>query len=144
MAMVGLVNDQVVVMVSRRQNSLGRCNQCCQYATGYDQLKERRFKFIPLLGFKVEFVYTHCRVNCPEHGVLVEHIPWADGKSPICEPFKIFLAYWAKLLSWQGAAKHFQVTWQNVFESVEYVVGYGLKNRVGVCLRTKRTRRRPN
>jgi transposase len=57
-------------------------------------------------------------------------MPWADGKSPICEPFKIFLAYWAKLLSWQGVARHFQVTWKNVFESVEYVVEYGLKNRV--------------
>ena len=127
---VSLVNDHVIVAVSRWQNSLGRCSQCCQQVPGYDRLKERRFRFIPIWGFKVEFVYTPCRVNCPEHGVVVEHMPWADGKSPICEPFKIFLAYWAKLLSWQSTAKHFQVTWQNVFESVEYVVDYGLKNRV--------------
>jgi len=125
-----LVNDRVVVQVSRRRNSLGRCSQCCQHAPGYDRLKERRFRFIPLWGFKVEFAYTPHRVHCPEHGVIIEHMPWADGKSPICEPFKIFLAYWAKLLSWQSVAQHFQVTWQNVFESVEYVVEYGLKNRI--------------
>lgn len=127
---VSLINDCVVVAISRRQGSLGQCSQCLQQAAGYDRLKERRFRFIPLWGFKVEFVYRPCRVNCPEHGVMVEHVPWADGKSPICEPFKIFLAYWAKLLSWQGVARHFQVTWQNVFESVEHVVAYGLKHRV--------------
>jgi transposase len=127
---VSLVNDRVVVAVSRRQKSHGQCSQCLKQTAGYDRLKERRFRFIPLWGFKVEFVYTPCRVNCPEHGVVVEHMPWADGKSPICEPFKIFLAYWAKLLSWKSAAEHFQVTWQNVFESVEYVVEYGLGHRV--------------
>jgi transposase len=127
---VSLVNDRVVVAVNRRKNSLGQCSQCLRQAAGYDRLKERRFRFIPLWGFKVEFVYTPRRVNCPEHGVVVEHLPWADGKSPICEPFKIFLAYWAKLLSWKSTAEHFQVTWTNVFESVEYVVEYGLKNRV--------------
>ena len=56
-------------------------------------------------------------------------MPWADGKSPVCEPFKIFLAHWAKLLSWQGTARQFGVTWLNVFESVEYVVEHGLKCR---------------
>lgn len=127
---VSLVNDRVIVQVSRRQNSQGQCSQCYRHAPGYDRLKERRFKFIPLWGFKVEFVYTPHRVHCFEHGVIIEHMPWADGKSPICEPFKIFLAYWAKLLSWQSVAQHFQVTWQNVFESVEYVVEYGLKNRI--------------
>jgi transposase len=127
---VSLVNDRVIVTVSRRQNSLGQCSQCYLHVAGYDRLKERRFRFIPLWGFKVEFIYTPYRVNCPEHGVVVEHMPWADGKSPICEPFKIFLAYWAKLLSWKSVAEHFQVTWQNVFESVEYVVEYGLTHRV--------------
>lgn len=127
---VSLINDCVTVAVSRRKNSPGRCSKCYHPASGYDRLKERRFRFIPLWGLKVEFIYTPCRVNCPEHGVITEHMPWADGKSPICEPFKIFLAYWAKLLSWQGVAKQFQVTWQNVFESVEYVVEYGLKYRI--------------
>lgn len=127
---VSLVSERVVVVISRRQGSLGQCSQCYRVASGYDRLKERRFRFIPLWGFKVEFVYRPCRVECPDHGIVVEHMPWADGKSPICEPFKIFLAYWAKHLSWQSVARHFQVTWQNVFESVEYVVEYGLKHRI--------------
>lgn len=127
---VNMINDHVVVTINRRQNSHGQCSKCCRRPAGYDQLKERRFKFIPLWGYQVEFVYRPCRVNCPEHGVVVEHLPWADGKSPVCEPFKIFLAYWAKLLSWKSTAEHFHVTWHNVFESVEYVVEYGFKHRI--------------
>jgi len=59
----------------------------------------------------------------------VEHILWADGKSPICKPFKIFLAHWAKYLSWLEVSRQFRVSWKNVFHSVQYVVEYGLKHR---------------
>ncbi|MDR4498958.1 MAG: hypothetical protein MRK02_13730 [Candidatus Scalindua sp.] len=74
--------------------------------------------------------YRPRRVSCPQHGVTVEHILWANGKSPICTPFKIFLSHWAKYLSWQEVARQFRVSWKNVFESVEeHVVEYGLKHR---------------
>jgi len=92
-------------------------------------LKERRFKFIPIWGIKVDFSYRPRRVDCPKDGVKVEKIPWADGKSPVCEPFKLFLAHWAKSLSWKEVAQQFKVSWQNVFESVQYVVRYGLTHR---------------
>ena len=127
---MSLSANTITIEIHNRQGSRGQCGECGRESAGYDHLKERRFRFIPLWGYKVELVYTPRRIRCPEHGIRVEHLPWADGKSPICEPFKIFLAYWAKHLSWQGVAREFQVTWKNVFESVEYVVEYGLKHRV--------------
>ena len=127
---VSLKADTVIVKVHNRQGSLGQCSECRQASPGYDHLKERRYRFIPLWGHNVEFVYTPRRIECPQHGIRVEHMPWADGKSPICEPFKIFLAHWAKYLSWQEVARQFRVNWLNVFESVEYVVEYGLKHRI--------------
>ena len=69
------------------------------------------------------------RVQCPRHGIVVESLPWADGKSPITKPFKLFLAHWARRLSWKEVAMQFRVSWQNVFESVKHVVAYGLKHR---------------
>lgn len=127
---VSLSANTIMIEIHHRQGSKGQCSECQRESPGYDHLKERRFRFIPLWGYKVELVYRPRRVDCREHGIRVEHLPWADGKSPICEPFKIFLAYWAKHLSWQGVARQFQVTWKNVFESVEYVVEYGLKHRI--------------
>jgi len=118
-----------VVTVTPRKNLRALCSCCHQLAPTYDRLKERRFKFIPLWGINVDFLYRPRRVDCPKDGIKVEKIPWADGKSPVCKPFKLFLAHWAKSLSWKEVSQQFKVSWQNVFESVQYVVNYGLKHR---------------
>jgi transposase len=85
--------------------------------------------FIPVWGIPVYFRYARRRVNCPIHGVVVEYIPWAEGKSHLTNTFKIYLSQWAKYLSWKKVAEIFNVHWQHVFESVEHVVEYGLKHR---------------
>jgi transposase len=126
---VRLEGKSVVVNIQSRKNSRGLCSQCQEPAPGYDRLKVRRYRFVPLWGYVVEFLYAARRVQCPRHGITVEALPWADSKSPITHPFKLFLAHWAKRLSWKDVALQFQVSWQNVFESVKHVVTYGLKHR---------------
>ena len=125
-----LRGNVISIEIATRKGSRGLCSDCSCECPGYDKLKERRFRFIPLWGYDIEFVYGPRRVECSKHGVIVERLPWAEGKSPICEPFKIFLAHWAKMLSWGTTAREFRVSWRNVFESVEYVVEYGLKHRL--------------
>ncbi|NOG82279.1 MAG: ISL3 family transposase [Planctomycetes bacterium] len=124
-----LKETRITVKVKERKGSQGICSQCKKAASTYDHLQERCFRFVPLWGYIVMLAYRPRRVSCPQHGVTVEHIPWAQGKSPICEPFRIFLAHWAKHLSWLEVARQFRVSWKNVFESVEHVVEYGLKHR---------------
>jgi len=89
----------------------------------------RQFEFIPLLNIPVYFHYTMRRVDCEECGVRVERVPWAEGKSPVTKPFALFLARWAKRLSWKETAKSFCTTWDTVFRSVKQIVEYGLKHR---------------
>lgn len=126
---VRLEGKSVVVNIQHRRNSRGLCPQCQKPSPGYDHLGVRRYRFVPLWGYVVEFLYAARRVQCPRHGIVVESLPWADGKSPITQPFKLFLAHWAKRLSWKEAARQFHVSWLNVFESVKHVVAYGLKHR---------------
>lgn len=47
------------------------------------------------VGIAVWFVYAPRRVECAEHGVVVEHIPWSDGKRPLTRAMMGFLARWA-------------------------------------------------
>lgn len=124
-----LEGKSVVVTIKERKNSRGLCSQCLKPSPGYDRLKARRYRFVPLWGYLVEFLYAPRRIQCARHGVVVESLPWSDGKSPITKPFKLFLAHWAKRLSWKDVALQFQVSWQNVYESVKHVVAYGLKHR---------------
>ncbi|NLB69531.1 MAG: ISL3 family transposase [Lentisphaerae bacterium] len=112
-----------------RKNGLVRCSACVITAPVYDKLEQRRFDFVPLWNIRVYFRYTMRRVNCPEHGVRVERIPWADGKSHLTKPYQLFLAQWARKLSWKEVAESFGTTWDNVYRSVKTIVAYGMKHR---------------
>ena len=64
-------------------------------------------------------------MRCREHGIVVEHLPWALGKRPLTASFAWFLASWAKLLSWQDVSRTFKTSWESVFRSVEMAVDWG-------------------
>lgn len=115
--------------IAARKNSRGTCSGCGIHACGYDHLRERRYEYVPLWGIKVFFLYEPRRVDCRNCGIIVERVPWADGKHQLTDTFRIFLARWARRLSWKETAESFNVSWEHVFRSIKYVVGYGLKNR---------------
>jgi transposase len=106
-----------------------RCSECRQPAPGYDRLPERWWLFVPLWGIVTWFLYAPRRVQCPEHGVVVEHIPWSEGKRPITTAMMGFLARWARHLSWRQTARAFQTSWEAVYRSVEWFVQWGLARR---------------
>ncbi len=89
----------------------------------------RLYEYVPLWGFKVFFRYRPRRANCPLHGVKVEHAPWAQGKEHQATSYRIFLAGWAKYLSWLEVARIFGASWNTVYRAVKYVVDYGLAHR---------------
>lgn len=74
-------------------------------------------------------VYAPRRVACALCGVKVEQVPWCEGKQRMTTTLRLFLAHWAKKLSWQDVAREFKTNWNQVFRAVAWVVEYGLKNR---------------
>jgi transposase len=119
----------IEIDVRPRKGSKARCSGCKRPAPGYDQLAQRRFEFIPIWGFAVMLLYAMRRVQCPRCGVKVEQVPWARGKHTLCEAYMLFLAHWARRLSWKETAQAFQTSWEKVFHAVEYVVHWGLQAR---------------
>jgi len=107
----------------------GRCSRCQQPAPGYDRLEERRWLFVPLWGIPTYFRYAPRRVACAQHGVVVEHIPWSDGKRPVTCAMMGFLARWTRRLSWLETARVFRTSWEAVYRSVEWFVEWGLAHR---------------
>jgi transposase len=123
--------DCLIVDVEPRKNSRPLCSGCGKPGGIYDhQPTARLFEFIPLWGIAVFLCYQMRRVNCKTCGVKVERVPWAKGKNQLTIAYQIFLAQWARRLSWKEVANVFNTSWQKVFASVRYVVEYGLKNRV--------------
>jgi len=124
-------HKSIEIAVRPRQGSKAVCSRCHQSAPGYDQLPERSFQFIPLWGYLVFLLYAMRRVNCRRcQAVVVEEVPWGDGKRTLTRAYMLFLARWARRLSWKETAEAFRTSWDKVFDAVEHVVTYGLEHRV--------------
>src|SRR6516162_1049405 len=121
--------EWIAIKLEPHAGMRGRCSQCRRPAPGYDRLPERRGHFVPLWGMPTYFHYRPRRVACEEHGVVVEHIPWSNGKRPVTCAMMGFLARWARRLSWRETAQVFQVSWEAVYRSVEWFVQWGLAHR---------------
>ena len=112
-----------------RRGSKPVCSGCHERGTAYDQLGLRRFEFVPVWGFIVLLLYRMRRVDCRACGVRVEEVPWATGKHQLTKAYMLFLAHWARKLSWQETAASFRSSWDKVRQAVEYVVEWGLAHR---------------
>ncbi len=119
----------IEIEVRPRLGSKPRCSGCGQLASCYDRRNIRRFEFIPIWGFAVFLLYCMRRVDCQRCGVKIEEVPWGTGKHTLCKVYMLYLAHWARKLSWKETAQSFHTSWEKVVQSVEYVVKWGLEHR---------------
>ena len=119
----------IEIRIEPHQGIRGKCSECRQPAPGHDRLPERTWLFIPLWGIVTWFLYAARRVNCPEHGVVVEHVPRSDGKRPVTLAMMCFLSRWTRRLSWRETARAFHTSWECVYRSVQWFVQWGLAHR---------------
>ncbi|HKM84329.1 MAG TPA: ISL3 family transposase [Candidatus Acidoferrum sp.] len=117
------------VSLRARAHTRPLCSGCRRAGPGYDTLPAREFEFVPLWGIPVFFVYALRRVNCKRCGVKVEAVPWAAGKHTLTTTYMHFLALWGRRLSWSEVATIFHTSWEKVFDSVDWMVHWGLEHR---------------
>jgi transposase len=123
------VAKQVEISIEPHEAIPAKCSRCLRPAPGYDRLPERSWLFPPLWGLSAWFVYAARRVECATHGVVIEHVPWSDGKRPVTLAMMCFLSRWARRLSWRETARAFHISWECVYRSVEWFVQWGLAHR---------------
>ncbi len=121
---------QIDVHLEAHASIDGKCSVCLKRAPGYDRLPTRSWLFPPLWNIPTRFHYAPRRVECPEDGIAVEHIPWSEGKRPITIAMMVFLARWARRMSWRETARAFHTSWEAVYRSVDWFVQWGLAHRV--------------
>jgi transposase len=119
----------IEIKMRARRGSKPVCSGCHERGATYDHLSMRRFEFVPFWGFMVLLLYCMRRVDCRTCGVRVEEVPWATGKHQLTKAYMLFLAHWARKLSWQETAASFRSSWDKVRQGVEYVVDWGLAHR---------------
>jgi len=121
---------EIWVEIHSHTQRRGLCPICGKPAPTYDHLAQRSWRHVDLWRITTYLFYAPRRVDCQEHGVHVESIPWSEGKRPWTRSMMVFLARWARRLSWKETAEAFNVSWEAVYRSVEWIVAWGLEHRV--------------
>lgn len=121
--------EALVVDIQPRANAKPECSICGKRFSGYDTQPFRLYEYVPLWGVQFFFRYAPRRVFCPVDGIHVERVPWSEGKEHMTSTYKVFLARWAKRLTWKETAEIFSSSWDSVYRAVQFVVAYGLANR---------------
>lgn len=118
------------VEVQAHRQRAAHCSVCDKPAPTYDHLPRRAWTHVPIWGIPTRWFYGPRRVDCMEHGVRVEAMPWNQGKRPWTVAMMVFLARWGRRLSWREVAEVFEVSWDAVYRSVSWIVEWGLARRV--------------
>lgn len=97
------------------------CPKCKRKCPGYDtkQDHDSSWRGPNLNGYPVELHYQPRRIQCPEHGVLTEWIPWQDGKSRFLADFNNEVAWFALNASKTAVCTYFGINWRTVGNCLE-------------------------
>ena len=58
------------------------------------------------------------RVDCLRcKAVVIEEVPWGNGKHQLTNAYMLFLARWARRLSRKETAEAFRTSWDKVFDA---------------------------
>lgn len=98
------------------------CPKCGRKCSGYDTKrpeKETEWRAPNLNGVPVIIRYTPHRIRCPEHGVLTEKIPWADGGSHYTEAFTNEVAWLALHMSKTAVTDFIGINWRTVGKCIK-------------------------
>jgi len=99
----------------------GQCPICRKKCPGYDhkQPETASWRANALNGVPVFLHYRPQRIQCPEHGVKTEYLPWADGRSRFTEGFNNEIAFMALNAPKTVVSQYMDVNWRTVGNAIK-------------------------
>jgi transposase len=100
----------------------GRCSECGRPCPGYDRERGRRWRHLDLAGMLLHLHYDTRRVDCPQCGVKVEQVPWAEPGSWFTRPFEEHVGYLAQRCDKTAVGAMMRIAWSTVGSVIQRVV----------------------
>ena len=119
----GNVYNQEILNVNIRPDHWHHClcpicqNKCSIY--DHQLPTASTWRASNLGGIPVFLHYRPARIICPEHGVLTEFIPWADGNSRFTPEFNNTVAWLVTRLPKTAIATYLDIDWRTVGNCVD-------------------------
>jgi transposase len=108
-------SSSIYIYVDLYKKDKGKCTYCSKKASGYDiATVDRKWRCTDVDGIPIYLVYTIRRVNCPEHGIVVESVPWALPDSRFCKNLEMTVTFLAANMNKAAIAKFIGIDWATV------------------------------
>jgi transposase len=118
---VAFSSEAVVVTIVRRAR-LHRCARCeWRTRAAYDH-RVSSWRHVALGKLAVTLRSTVARVDCPDHGVAIEAVPWAEAGSRFTRDFEDLVAWLAREMNKTAVARVMRLAWATVGGIIERVV----------------------
>jgi transposase len=111
-----------VVVEVRPPRRKSRCGVCGRPCPRYDSCPPRLWRHLALGRTAFWLSYAPRRVECREHGVRVEQVPWAAHDSHFTREFEEMVAWLAQRMDKSATCRLMGINWRTVGTIVERVV----------------------
>ncbi len=113
--------EKVVVHAKPYERLRGICPNCGKRCPGYDTKSQdgSTWRGPNLNGMLVEVKYQPKRIECPEHGVVTERIPWQDGTSRFLPDFNNEVAFLALTCPKTVMTEFMTINWRTVGNCIQ-------------------------
>jgi transposase len=120
----------VIVHVRVGRRARGRCGVCRRRCRGYDRGEgRRRWRHLDAGLVQVWLEGEAPRVRCPQHGVVVAHVPWARHDAGHTKAFDDTVAWLATTTARSTVCQLLRIAWRTVGSIVKRVAGEAIAAR---------------
>jgi transposase len=122
-----VTSEVMVFSVRPKASQASRCSQCRKRCPGYDAGEgTRRWRALDVGTTKAYLQAAAPRVACPDHGVVVAHVPWARPGARHTWAFEDSCAWMAAHAAMTVVTMWLRVAWRTVAAMVARVIADGL------------------
>jgi transposase len=124
-----LKEGEVHVFLVHQDNLEWACAECGARCPLYDHQPERQWRHLDTCQYRTILHAAPPRSQCPEHGVRVVKLPWAEASSRFTALFEALAIEWLKHASQKAVGEQMQLSWDEIHGIMERAVQRGLARR---------------
>lgn len=107
------------------------CPKCGKPVSGYDK-RRKEWRHLDTCQYQTILVADVPRVQCPEHGVILTQVPWAEPGSGFTAMFEALVIDWLTEASISAVSRQLKLSWNAIDGVMQRAVKRGLQRREAV------------
>jgi transposase len=119
----------VHVYVGHPATAAWACPECGRLCPLHDHAPQRTWRHLDTCQYQTLLHAAVPRTNCPEHGVRLVRVPWAEPGGHFTALFERLAIDWLREASQSAVAKRLGLSWEEIHGIMERAVTRGLARR---------------